>query len=81
MSYLALIHNTYPDSFSKEQSLAYLSQYKTQITNSEYNAILESLCSHALEGIYLNEKDIVLSIAQLRDEITLEEIVEMVKAS
>ena len=81
MSYLELIHNTYPDSFSKVQSLAYLSQYKTQITNSEYNAILESLCSHALEGIYLNEKDIVLSIAQLRDEITVEEIVEMVKAS
>jgi hypothetical protein len=81
MSYLELIHNTYPDSFSKVQSLGILSQYKTQLTDNEYNAIWESLCSHALEGIYLNEKDIVLSIAQLRNEITLEEIVEMVKIS
>ncbi len=81
MSYLELIHNIYPDSFSKEQSLAVLSKYKIELTNNEYNTILESLCSHALEGIYLNEKDIVLSIAQLRHEITVEEIVKMVKAS
>lgn len=81
MSYLELVNNTYPDSFSKEQSLVSLSKYKTELTNNEYNTILESLCSHALEGIYLNEKDIVLSIAQLRHEITVEEIVKMVKAS
>ncbi len=81
MSYLERVNDEYPNSFSKTQSLSTLSQYKTQLTNEEYNAILDSLCSHALEGIYLNEKDILLSIAQLRNEITLEEIVEMVKAS
>ena len=81
MSYLERVNDEYPNSFSKIQSLSTLSQYKTQLTNEEYNAILDSLCSHALEGIYLNEKDILLSIAQLRNEITLEEIVEMVKAS
>ena len=81
MSYLERVNDEYPNSFSKTQSLSILSQYKTQLTNEEYSAILDSLCSHALEGIYLNEKDILLSIAQLRNEITLEEIVEMVKAS
>ncbi len=81
MSYLERINDEYPNSFSKTQSLSTLLQYKTQLRNEEYSAILDSLCSHALEGIYLNEKDILLSIAQLRNEITLEEIVEMVKAS
>ena len=81
MSYLERVNDEYPNSFSKTQSLSILSQYKTQLTNEEYSAILDSLCNHALEGIYLNEKDILLSIAQLRNEITLEEIVEMVKAS
>lgn len=81
MSYLERINNEYPNSYSKTQSLSTLLQYKTQLKNEEYDAILDSLCSHALEGIYLNEKDILLSIAQLRNEITLEEIVEMVKAS
>ncbi len=81
MSYLERIHGDYPKSFSKKQSLNTLMQYKNQLTKEEYNTILNSLCSHALEGIYLNEKDILLSIAQLREEITIEEIVEMVKAS
>ena len=81
MSYLERIHGNHPKSFSKTQSLNTLMQYKDQLTKEEYNTILGSLCSHALEGIYLNEKDILLSIAQLREEITIEEIVEMVKAS
>jgi len=81
MSYLERIHNNYPKSFSKTESLNILTHYKDQLTENEYNIILNSLCSHALESIYLNERDILLSIAQLREEITLEEIVEMVKAS
>jgi hypothetical protein len=58
-----------------------LETYKSELTSSEYETILNSLCSHALENFYLNEKDILLSIAQLRNEITLDEIVELAKAS
>jgi trehalose utilization protein len=81
MSYLERVNNHYPDSFSKVQSLAILEKYKADLTAKEYDALYSSLCSHALENMYLNEKDILVSIAHFRNEISLDEIVEMVKAS
>ena len=81
MSYVERIHRPYPNSFSKSQSLQILKSYQSELTSKEYNIILNSLCSHALENMYLNEKDILVSIAHLRNEISLEEIVKMVKAS
>jgi len=51
------------------------------LTTKEYDAIFSSLCSHALENMYLNEKDILVSIAHLRHDISLDEIVEIAKAS
>ena len=81
MSYTERINNDYPDTFSKVQSLSILKKYKDELTTKEYNAIYSSLCSHALENMYLNEKDILVSIAHLRHEISLDEIVEMAKAS
>lgn len=81
MRYLELLNNDYPESFSKMQSLELLAEYKSQLSDEEYDSILDSLCSHALENMYLNEKDILVSIAHMRNEISLEEIVEMVKAS
>jgi hypothetical protein len=77
MGYLHWVDKDYPSVSSREESLHVLETYKS----SEYEAILNSLCSHALENFYLNEKDILLSIAQLRNEITLDEIVELAKAS
>jgi hypothetical protein len=81
MGYLELANQKYADSLSKEESLGILNRYKTQLSTKEYDAIFASLCSHALEGIYLNEKDILLSVAQLRKEVTMEEIIEIAKAS
>ena len=81
MSYVERINNHYPDSVSKIQSLEILEKYKADLTIKEYKAILSSLCSHALENMYLNEKDILVSIAHLRHEISLDEIVEIAKAS
>ena len=81
MSYLKLVDNNYPNTHSKAEAMQVLERYKTELTSHEYDVILSSLCSHALEYIYLNEKDILLSIAQLRNEITLDEIVELAKAS
>ena len=81
MSYLKLVNNDYPSTHSKAEAMQILERYKTDLSTQEYDAIHNSLCSHALEYIYLNEKDILLSIAQLRNEITLDEIVELAKAS
>jgi len=81
MGYLQLVNNDYPSTHSKAESMQILEHYKSVLSTKEYDAILNSLCSHALECIYLNEKDILLSIAQLRNEITLDEIVELTKAS
>ncbi len=80
MSYLERLNSDYPNSHSKKESLEILARYKTQLDKKQYEAIRDSLCSHALEEIYLNERDILLSIAQLKDEITVDEIVEMAKA-
>ncbi len=80
MGYLHLVEKNYPTVSTREASLQILKRYKSELTSDEYETILNSLCSHALEHFYLNEKDILLSIAQLRNEITLDEIVELAKA-
>jgi len=81
MGYLKLFELEYPQTHSKDEAMQILSRYKPELSYAEYDAIVYSLSSHALENIYLNEKDILLSIAQLRNEITLDEIVELAKAS
>jgi len=81
MSYLKLFEYEYPQTHSKDEAMQILARYKPEISDAEYDAIVYSLSSHALENIYLNEKDILLNIAQLRKEITLDEIVELAKAS
>jgi len=81
MGYLHLLDQEYPVAHSKAESIAILERYKPELSIEEYNTILDSLCNLAFEGFYLDEKDILFSIAQLRDEITLEEIVEQAKAS
>ena len=81
MSYLKLFELEYPQIHSKDEAMQILARYKPELSDTEYDAIVYSLSSHALENIYLNEKDILLSIAQLRNEITLDEIVELAKAS
>jgi hypothetical protein len=81
MGYLKLVESEYPQTHSKAQAIQILQKYQNELTSTEYETILNSLCSHALENFYLNEKDILLSIAQLRNEITLDEIVELAKAS
>ena len=81
MGYLHLTHYSYPNVHSKVESISILQRYRPELSVDEYDAIYNSLCSHALENIYLNEKDILLGIAQLRNEITLDEIVALAKAS
>lgn len=81
MSYLELLHSKdYSKSQSKEESIKILAKYKDELTQKEYQSILNSLCSHAMEGMFFNEENILLSISQLKNEITMSEIVELVKA-
>ncbi len=81
MSYVERLQYYYPEVFSKEESIQILAQYKDHLSGLEYEAVLDSLCNHALEDIYLNEKDIVAAITLMRGEVTLDEIVEIAKAS
>lgn len=81
MGYLKLFESDYPQTYNKTQSIQILQRYKEELSDTEYDTIIYSLSSHALENIFLNEKDILLSIAQLCNEITLDEIVELAKAS
>jgi len=81
MSYLKLIDRVYPQTHSRFEALQVLERYRSELSSMEYETILNSLCSHALENFYLNERDILLSIAQLRNEITLDEIVALAKVS
>ena len=80
MRYTQYLHKHYPESTSQMESLHILQQYKDKLSLKEYEAIYHTLCDQALEGIYLNEKDILVSIAHLRREITLDEIVKIAKS-
>ena len=82
MSYLELLQsNNYPKSNSKEESLAILQRYRADLTESEYQAVLDSLCSHAIEGIYFSEEHILLAISNLKNELPVSKIVDRLKAS
>jgi hypothetical protein len=81
LSYLHLVNNDFVAAYSKAESVEILDRYVDELNKEEYDAIYYSLSSHAMENIYLNEKDILLSIAQLRHEITLDQIIELARAS
>jgi len=81
MSYIERISKHYPEAFSKSESLAILERYKFEFTEREYQVVYNSLCSHALENIYLNEKDILVSISHFRQEISLAEVINIAKSS
>ena len=81
MSYLKKAASEYSKSSSKSESIAILQKYKDVLSDEEYTLILDSLCSLAMEGMFLNEKDILLNIAQVHHEATPDEIIEMVKTA
>jgi len=82
LSYLELLQTKeYPMSCSKEESLKMLQKYQSELTQVEYNAILDSLCSHAIEGMFFSEENILLAISSLKNELSMSEIVEIVKVS
>jgi hypothetical protein len=82
LSYLELLQRKeYPRTHSKDESLKILQKYQSELTHKEYKAILDSLCSHAIEGMFFSEENILLAISSLKNELSMPEIVEIVKAS
>ena len=51
MNYLEGLNNNYPNSHSIKESLGILARYKNELSEEQYDAIVYSLCSHALEEI------------------------------
>jgi hypothetical protein len=81
MSYLERRMESGRESYSKSDTLSILAHYRNELSDAEYKLMMDTLCSLALEGVYLNEKDILLNIAQLRGEITYKEIVALTKSA
>lgn len=81
MCYLDQAAAVKTQSYCKEDAVAFLEKYRDELSAGEYRTIFRSLSSLAMEGVYLNEKDILLSIAQLRNEISLADIIAAAKSA
>ncbi len=81
MNYLKKAMLDYSRSSSRAESIAILEKYQKQLTDDEYGLILGSLNSLAMEGMFLDEKDILLSIAQVQNEISVQNIIKIVKSA
>ncbi len=81
MNYLKKAMLDYSRSSSRAESIAILEKYQKQLTDDEYGLILGSLNSLAMEGMFLDEKDILLSIAQVQNEISAQNIIKIVKSA
>ena len=65
-------------SSSREESIAILDRYRSELSAEEYGWIYSSIATHAIEGMYLGEREVVLGIAQLRGELSMDEVFEIV---
>jgi hypothetical protein len=64
---------------SREESIAILDRYRDDLSMEEYGWIYSSIATHAIEGMYLGEREIVVAAAHLRDEITADEILQLAR--
>ena len=67
--------NKYPEVHSLEESLAILDKYKDDLTEEQYKAIRSNIGSFAIEGMFLNQRNIIDNIKILKDEMTADEII------
>jgi len=81
MNYFKQSFKKYPSSYSKEESVAILKKYQKVLSKHEYDLIYKSLCSLSMEGMYLDEKAILMSISQVKNEITFSDILGVVKSA
>ena len=81
MNYFEESLKNYPISNSKSESIEILNKYKLCLTECEYNLILKSLCSLSLVGMFLNEKAILMSISQVKNEVSSFKILNVLKSA
>ncbi|TWO29120.1 hypothetical protein XK09_03895 [Campylobacter lanienae] len=65
----------YPEVYSLKESLAILDKYKDDLTKEQYKAIRSNIGSFAIEGMFLNQRNIIDNIKILKGEMTADEII------
>ena len=65
----------YPEVHSLKESLAILDKYKDDLTKEQYRAIRSNIGSFAIEGMFLNQRNIIDNIKILKGEMTANEII------
>ena len=66
---------------NRDESIAILDRYRDKLSDEEYGWIYSSIATHAIEGMYLGEREIIVAIAHLRGEMTMEEIIQLARAA
>lgn len=66
----------YPEVHSLEESLAILNKYKKDLTQEQYDSIRSNIGNHAIEDMYLNERNILDSIKIQTKQATYEELLQ-----
>ena len=65
----------YPKVNSLKESLAILDKYKDDLTKEQYRAIKSTICGHAIENMFANERSIIDMIKIATNEKTADEII------
>nr|WP_314869631.1 hypothetical protein [uncultured Campylobacter sp.] len=69
----------YPEVYSLEKSLAILEKYKDELSVEQYEQNRSIICSHAIEGMFTNEQDIIDLIKVDKGEKISDEIINEYK--
>ncbi|WP_086226667.1 MULTISPECIES: hypothetical protein [Campylobacter] len=65
----------YPEVHSLKESLAILDKYKDDLTKEQYEQIKSTICGHAIENMFANERNIINMIKIAKNEKTADEII------
>ncbi|CUU91006.1 Uncharacterised protein [Campylobacter hyointestinalis subsp. hyointestinalis] len=65
----------YPEVHSLEESLSILKKYKDDLTKEQYDGIKSTICGHAIENMFANEKDVIDMIKIAKNEANADEII------
>ncbi|KHG34112.1 hypothetical protein [Sulfurospirillum sp. MES] len=66
----------FPEVYSFEESIAILNKYKNQLTKEQYENTKSVIGNHAIESIYLNERDIKILVDMDVHHLSSEEAIQ-----
>lgn len=64
---------------SLEESLKILGYYKNTLNEEEFKNIISTISSHAIEGQFANEENVLDLITLEKGRLTTEELIEVIK--